>query len=214
MILLSNQMCCTRPPHVSASTMFWISRYMHRPNTLLIDERFSWNQRGDELPRNMVEFGLRKLLNDAQHYHLSYVIVLNIEAEVAGARLNTNLESIWFCERLTWNPAESPVCDVSRQLSVLHQAASHHKREIQLCSRKFCKQVLAFFLSTKDVSTRIEIVKLHYSLGESVTAAFRGYKTKHGLIKDPFTVSTIARLLQNLSPLDLYWIFLAKGESL
>ncbi|KAG5447170.1 hypothetical protein CSKR_106415, partial [Clonorchis sinensis] len=29
-----------------------------------------------------------------------------------------------FCERLTWNPAESPVCDVSRQLNVLHQAAS------------------------------------------------------------------------------------------
>ncbi|KAG5452639.1 hypothetical protein CSKR_113653 [Clonorchis sinensis] len=27
-------------------------------------------------------------------------------------------------QRLTWNPAESPVCDVSRQLNVLHQAAS------------------------------------------------------------------------------------------
>ncbi|KAG5443320.1 hypothetical protein CSKR_107288 [Clonorchis sinensis] len=26
--------------------------------------------------------------------------------------------------RLTWNPAESPVCDVFRQLNVLHQAAS------------------------------------------------------------------------------------------
>ncbi|KAG5442665.1 hypothetical protein CSKR_111907, partial [Clonorchis sinensis] len=33
-------------------------------------------------------------------------------------------KSIWFCERLTWNPAESPVCDVFRQLNVLHQAAS------------------------------------------------------------------------------------------
>ncbi|KAG5455102.1 hypothetical protein CSKR_107360, partial [Clonorchis sinensis] len=29
-----------------------------------------------------------------------------------------------FCERLTWNPAESLVCDVSRQLNVLHQVAS------------------------------------------------------------------------------------------
>ncbi|KAG5446243.1 hypothetical protein CSKR_102969 [Clonorchis sinensis] len=29
-----------------------------------------------------------------------------------------------FCETLTWNPAESPVCDVFRQLNVLHQAAS------------------------------------------------------------------------------------------
>ncbi|KAG5441475.1 Neuronal acetylcholine receptor subunit beta-3 [Clonorchis sinensis] len=33
-------------------------------------------------------------------------------------------KSIRFCERLTWNPAESPVCDVLRQLNVLHQAAS------------------------------------------------------------------------------------------
>ncbi|KAG5453868.1 hypothetical protein CSKR_111541 [Clonorchis sinensis] len=33
-------------------------------------------------------------------------------------------KSNWFCERLTWNPAESPVFDVSRQLNVLHQAAS------------------------------------------------------------------------------------------
>ncbi|GAA56068.1 hypothetical protein CLF_109821 [Clonorchis sinensis] len=46
-----------------------------------------------------------------------------------------------------------------------------------------------------DVSTRIEIVKLYYSLGESATAALRGYKIKHGLIKDPFTVSTITRLI-------------------
>ncbi|GAA51843.1 hypothetical protein CLF_106891 [Clonorchis sinensis] len=46
-----------------------------------------------------------------------------------------------------------------------------------------------------DVSTRIEIVKLCYSLGESATAELRGYKTKHGLIKDPLTVSTIARLI-------------------
>ncbi|KAG5448564.1 hypothetical protein CSKR_101999 [Clonorchis sinensis] len=29
-----------------------------------------------------------------------------------------------FCEGLTWNPADSPVFDVSRQLNVLHQAAT------------------------------------------------------------------------------------------
>ncbi|GAA54144.1 hypothetical protein CLF_112389 [Clonorchis sinensis] len=46
-----------------------------------------------------------------------------------------------------------------------------------------------------DVSMRIEIVKLYYPLSESATAALRGYKTKHGLIKDPFTVSTITRLI-------------------
>ncbi|KAG5449194.1 hypothetical protein CSKR_104705 [Clonorchis sinensis] len=33
-------------------------------------------------------------------------------------------KSIWFCERLTRNPAESTFFDVSRQLNVLHQAAS------------------------------------------------------------------------------------------
>ncbi|KAG5449306.1 hypothetical protein CSKR_100608 [Clonorchis sinensis] len=33
-------------------------------------------------------------------------------------------KQIWLCERLTWNPAESLVCDVSRQLNVLHQDAS------------------------------------------------------------------------------------------
>ncbi|GAA55204.1 hypothetical protein CLF_107175 [Clonorchis sinensis] len=46
-----------------------------------------------------------------------------------------------------------------------------------------------------DVGTRIEIVKLYYSLGESATAALGGYKTKHGLIIDPFTMSTITRLI-------------------
>ncbi|KAG5449207.1 hypothetical protein CSKR_104692 [Clonorchis sinensis] len=33
-------------------------------------------------------------------------------------------KSICFSERLTWNPAESLVCDVSRRLNVLHQAVS------------------------------------------------------------------------------------------
>ncbi|KAG5452869.1 hypothetical protein CSKR_107412, partial [Clonorchis sinensis] len=32
---------------------------------------------------------------------------------------------IWFCERLTLNPAESLVCDVSRQVNVQHQATSY-----------------------------------------------------------------------------------------
>ncbi|KAG5445490.1 hypothetical protein CSKR_100978 [Clonorchis sinensis] len=33
-------------------------------------------------------------------------------------------KQICFCEKFTWNPAESLVCDASRQLNVLHQAAS------------------------------------------------------------------------------------------
>ncbi|KAG5443027.1 hypothetical protein CSKR_109334 [Clonorchis sinensis] len=33
-------------------------------------------------------------------------------------------KQIWFCERLIWNPAKFLVCDLSRQLNVLHPAAS------------------------------------------------------------------------------------------
>ncbi|KAG5451058.1 hypothetical protein CSKR_105595 [Clonorchis sinensis] len=38
--------------------------------------------------------------------------------------INSFVNHFGFCERLTWNPAESPLFDVSRQLNVLHQAAS------------------------------------------------------------------------------------------
>ncbi|KAG5449253.1 hypothetical protein CSKR_100655, partial [Clonorchis sinensis] len=41
-----------------------------------------------------------------------------------GINKYIHLQSVWFCERLTWNPAESLVCDVSRQPNVLHQGAS------------------------------------------------------------------------------------------
>ncbi|KAG5454383.1 hypothetical protein CSKR_107236 [Clonorchis sinensis] len=45
--------------------------------------------------------------------------------EIIGFReIHSFAYQFGFCERLTWNPAESPVCDVSRQLNVLHQAAS------------------------------------------------------------------------------------------
>ncbi|KER26834.1 hypothetical protein T265_05969 [Opisthorchis viverrini] len=44
-------------------------------------------------------------------------------------RRNTLIcELIRFFERFTWNPAESLVCDVSRQLNVLHRAASCFSR--------------------------------------------------------------------------------------
>ncbi|KAG5448992.1 hypothetical protein CSKR_100356 [Clonorchis sinensis] len=44
---------------------------------------------------------------------------------VACRQRNTLIcKQIWFRERLTWNPAESLACDVSRPLNVLHQAAS------------------------------------------------------------------------------------------
>ncbi|GAA54821.1 hypothetical protein CLF_105554 [Clonorchis sinensis] len=63
-----------------------------------------------------------------------------------------------------------------------------------------------------DVSTRIEIVKLYYSLGESATAALRGYKTKHGLIKDPFTVSNITCLIAKFESTGSVLDFPGKGR--
>ncbi|KAG5454385.1 hypothetical protein CSKR_107233 [Clonorchis sinensis] len=39
-------------------------------------------------------------------------------------RNTLSCKQTWFRERLSWNSAESLICDVSRQLNVLHQAAS------------------------------------------------------------------------------------------
>ncbi|KAG5451247.1 Ubiquitin carboxyl-terminal hydrolase isozyme L3 [Clonorchis sinensis] len=58
------------------------------------------------------------------------VIDENSETQLAPGRgfsvsINTLIcKSIWFYERFTWNKAESRVFDVSKQLNVLHQAAS------------------------------------------------------------------------------------------
>ncbi|KER27154.1 hypothetical protein T265_05765 [Opisthorchis viverrini] len=49
---------------------------------------------------------------------------------------------IWFCERFTWNPAESLVCDVSRQLNALNQAALCFSR-YDIRYRDICIQCLA-----------------------------------------------------------------------
>ncbi|KAG5454737.1 hypothetical protein CSKR_114342 [Clonorchis sinensis] len=48
-----------------------------------------------------------------------------VQAYCTNHKRNTLIcEQICFCERLAWNPAESLVCDVFRQLNVLHQSAS------------------------------------------------------------------------------------------
>ena len=46
-----------------------------------------------------------------------------------------------------------------------------------------------------DLKTRIEVVELYFLNGGSSTAALRAYKTKHNLRRDPFTTSTITRLI-------------------
>ncbi|GAA50588.1 carbonic anhydrase [Clonorchis sinensis] len=63
-----------------------------------------------------------------------------------------------------------------------------------------------------NVSTLIEIVKLYYSLGESAPAALCGYKTKHGIIKDPFTLSTSTRLIAKFESTESVLDFPGKGR--
>lgn len=46
-----------------------------------------------------------------------------------------------------------------------------------------------------DLQERIEIVQDYYSCGRSPTAALRQFKRRRGLIKDPFDLKTITRLI-------------------
>lgn len=46
-----------------------------------------------------------------------------------------------------------------------------------------------------DLKTRIELVELYFSNGNSPAAALRAYKTKYSLRSDPFTTSAISRLI-------------------
>ena len=47
-----------------------------------------------------------------------------------------------------------------------------------------------------DLETRIEFLELFLSNGKSTSAALRAYKAAHGCHRDPFSVSTISRLIQ------------------
>lgn len=47
-----------------------------------------------------------------------------------------------------------------------------------------------------DLETRIELVELYFSNDKSASAALRAYKVIHGCHRDPFSVSTISRLVQ------------------
>ena len=47
-----------------------------------------------------------------------------------------------------------------------------------------------------DLETRIEFVELYFTNGKSASSALRAYKIAHGCHRDPFSVSTISRLIQ------------------
>ncbi|KAG5452109.1 hypothetical protein CSKR_107913 [Clonorchis sinensis] len=65
-------------------------------------------------------FGAHQALTER---HLGQIVSINIY-QFSCYRNTLICKQIWFCERLSRNPAESLVFDVSRQLNVLHQAAS------------------------------------------------------------------------------------------
>ncbi|KAG5448286.1 hypothetical protein CSKR_110463, partial [Clonorchis sinensis] len=68
---------------------------------------------------------------------------LNMKKPRCSREIHSFAYQFGFCERLTWNPAESPVCDVFRQLNVLHQAAS--------CSSCYDIRDIAIHVSTLSV---------------------------------------------------------------
>ncbi|KAA3669775.1 uncharacterized protein DEA37_0011692 [Paragonimus westermani] len=47
-----------------------------------------------------------------------------------------------------------------------------------------------------DLQTRIQIVQYYYASQQSPTAALRLFKKQHGLVKDPFSITTITRLIE------------------
>ena len=46
-----------------------------------------------------------------------------------------------------------------------------------------------------DLQTRIEIVQCYYACGRCPTAALRQFKLQRDLVKDPFSLSGITRLI-------------------
>ncbi|KAG5454327.1 hypothetical protein CSKR_109220, partial [Clonorchis sinensis] len=93
-------------------------------------------------------------------------------------RITPICKSIWFCERLIWNPAKSLVCDVSRQLNVLHQAAScsscYDDRDIAMRSQtnKLFQKIRSRQLLDKYTHLQINLVFARDSSGTQLNLPF------------------------------------------
>ncbi|KAG5454955.1 hypothetical protein CSKR_105891 [Clonorchis sinensis] len=118
-------MCCTRPPHVPVATIFKISRYMYRRNALLLRLLKILRQH----TTSFALFGAHQImavhcskLSDTGGF-LAILPHYLCENKKKLERNTLICKQIWFFERLTWNPAESSVLNVSRQVNVLHKAA-------------------------------------------------------------------------------------------
>ena len=68
---------------------------------------------------------------------------------------------------------------------------SYHMKN---CVRNSCAEVS--LLAVMDLETRIQLVELYFANGNSASAALRAYKVSHGYHRDPFSASTISRLIQ------------------
>ncbi|KER20862.1 hypothetical protein T265_10671 [Opisthorchis viverrini] len=90
-----------------------------------------------QIPQKISLFKRRKAKFQEQHILLACLLISSITVTLLPSDAWRDLwrvvdflllararESIRFCERHTWSPAEFPVCKVSTKLNVLHQAAS------------------------------------------------------------------------------------------
>ncbi|KAG5452448.1 hypothetical protein CSKR_112878 [Clonorchis sinensis] len=105
--------------------------YLHRSADLFLFaffiDRYSFS-----FTRNAVVLGMVFVMKTQEFCQIEDVKVQGISGHTNDANLGSFCFPCYFkmspilteSERLTWNPVESPVCDVSRQLNVLHQAAS------------------------------------------------------------------------------------------
>ncbi|KER19230.1 hypothetical protein T265_11932 [Opisthorchis viverrini] len=137
---------------ISAAIWFWMTqpdwRISHNPHNVIYKQLSSLKPWGfgrtimainGGLEGNAVENGAsdadKKVTRRIKNYRRCaeyFKIPVGVDVYVSHSPLgmttpelrNTLIcELIWFFKRLTWNPAESLVWDVSRQLNVLHQAA-------------------------------------------------------------------------------------------
>ncbi|KER24210.1 hypothetical protein T265_08057 [Opisthorchis viverrini] len=113
-----------RQPRVLLETKFHeISEYTLIRKQIWFCERLTWN------PAESLVYDVYRQLNVSDHspsFRQPRILLETKLHEISEYTLICKL--IWFFERLTWNPAESLVYDVLRQLNVLHQAASCFSR--------------------------------------------------------------------------------------
>ncbi|KAG5448423.1 hypothetical protein CSKR_109969 [Clonorchis sinensis] len=122
-------MCCTETLSCSVGTIFKIWQYVpikevtHKvaENCSTADRRLrpSWGSSASPTG-NSEEYMDPILENEPHREHPDVFELFHAALEDQGG----SSKAIWFCERLVWNPAESLVCNVSRQLNVLQQTAS------------------------------------------------------------------------------------------